>query len=206
MTSQLLAFMWTSLIIELTPGPNMTYLALLSLSKGRKAGFAAVAGIALGLCLIGTLSLLGLGAIVSQTPALYETIRWAGFAYLGWLAYEIWRGTPETATQAADLDDVTTRSAFRDGLVTNLLNPKAALFFIAILPLFVPSTGSRVTQSFALTIIYVAIATAIHVVIVMVAAQARPFITRAMGMRRLQQVLAALLLAVAVWMLWATRR
>ncbi len=84
----LLAFALTALVIEITPGPNMTYLAALSLSSGARAGFAAVAGIALGLMIYGIVAAFGLTAIIDETPFLYSLMRWGGVLYLLWLAWE----------------------------------------------------------------------------------------------------------------------
>ncbi|MET0431734.1 MAG: LysE family transporter, partial [Hyphomicrobium sp.] len=77
-----LTFLWVSFIIELTPGPNMTYLAVLTLVEGRKAGFATVTGIAAGLFLIGILAALGVAAFVSESRLLYELLRWLGALYM----------------------------------------------------------------------------------------------------------------------------
>src|SRR3954465_1575458 len=82
--SPLLAFALTAFIIEITPGPNMTYLAALSLSHGARTGFAAVAGIALGLMSYGIAAALGLAALIDSSPLLYELMRWAGVGYLVW--------------------------------------------------------------------------------------------------------------------------
>jgi threonine/homoserine/homoserine lactone efflux protein len=72
----LLVFALTALVIEITPGPNMTYLAALSLTSGRRTGFAAVAGIALGLATYGIVAALGLAAVIDNSPLLYGILRW----------------------------------------------------------------------------------------------------------------------------------
>jgi threonine/homoserine/homoserine lactone efflux protein len=78
----LLAFVVTALVIEITPGPNMTYLAALSLSSGARTGFAAVAGIALGLMTYGLIATFGLTTIIDKSPVLYGLLRWGGVLYL----------------------------------------------------------------------------------------------------------------------------
>ena len=83
----LLAFAATCLVIELAPGPNMAYLAVLSASKGRRAGFAATLGIALGLLIVGLAAALGLTAIIANSRWVYEALRWGGVFYLLWLAW-----------------------------------------------------------------------------------------------------------------------
>lgn len=207
--SGLTAFAWACLLIELTPGPNMTYLAVLTLDKGRRAGLAAVAGVASGLAVIGALAALGIGAVIAASPALWSGLRIAGFVYLVWLAWETWRGAegPDAAAHPRrDNQHAVMRAAFRDGLVTNLLNPKAALFYVAVLPLSIDQARPVTRQALVLAALYVAIATAVHLAIVLLAARARPAIAEAEHRRLVRAVFAVMLLAIAAWMLWATRR
>ena len=86
------AFALTSFLVELTPGPNMAYLALVAATEGRRPGYAAVAGVALGLAIVGLLAALGLATLIAASPLAYQALRWAGVAYLMWLAWEGWRG------------------------------------------------------------------------------------------------------------------
>src|SRR4051812_42465848 len=159
----LLVFALTALIIEITPGPNMTYLAALSLSSGMRTGFAAVAGIAIGLATYGIVAALGLAAVIDSSPLLYGFLRWGGVAYLLWLAWETWSSERETSPDATDGPDHEPWIAFRRGLITNLLNPKAAVFYIAVLPEFIRSGADTVmSQTLALSAVYVTVATIIH--------------------------------------------
>jgi threonine/homoserine/homoserine lactone efflux protein len=149
----LLAFAATCLVIELAPGPNMAYLAVLSASKGRRAGFAATLGIALGLLIVGLAAALGLTAIIANSRWVYEALRWGGVFYLLWLAWEGWRGQEKKSPGNADPTPHDSRFFMR-GLVTNLINPKAGIFYVAVLPTFVdetrPLVGQAVTLSAAL--------------------------------------------------------
>src|SRR4029450_2501391 len=95
------AFAVTCLVIELTPGPNMAYLAILGATKGRRAGFAATLGVALGLSIVGLAAVLGLAALLGNSSMLYEMLRWGGVVYLLWLAYEGWYGEAETSPGTA---------------------------------------------------------------------------------------------------------
>ena len=200
-----LAFIWLAFLVELTPGPNMTYLAVLTLADGRRAGFTAVAGVASGLLLIGILAALGVAAAVSQSRLLYEIIRWAGALYMLWLAYDVWRGEP--ATETGDNGSGSNTSAGRyylRGFLTNVLNPKAAVFYIAVLPQFIDPDKPLVAQTMALTIAYVVVATVVHGGIVALAARARPLLANTAQMQVVRRVLAIGLLLVALWLLWAT--
>ena len=183
-----LSFALASLIIELTPGPNMTYLALVSASEGRRAGFATVAGIMLGLAVIGLAAAFGVAQLV------YEALRWGGIAFLLYLAWDGWRDA--STTEAVGETD---RKFFMRGLVTNLLNPKAAVFYIAVLPNFVDAAQPLLPQTVTLTLVYVAVATLVHAGIVVLAGAAAPFLTDPRRERIARRVLSALLALVARW-------
>ena len=201
----LLAFAVTCLIIEITPGPNMAWLAALSLSRGWRTGLAAVAGVALGLSAYGVAAGLGVAAIIENSPLLYQALRWGGVAYLLWLAWDAWSTADEIA--GSDISDGHHHraSAFRRGLITNLLNPKAAVFYVALLPEFVNvSAGTIVTQTLTLSAIYVAIATTIHAFIVILANSVRGLVARSGRMKAVRRLLALALAGVAVWLAWAT--
>jgi threonine/homoserine/homoserine lactone efflux protein len=197
--SPLLAFALTATIIEITPGPNMTYIASLSLSHGLRVGFAAVAGIALGLMTYGIAAALGLAALIDSSRWLYEMLRWAGVAYLVWLAWDAWSSESETA-DAVEGEDSRPWRAFRRGLVTNLLNPKAAIFYVAVLPEFVQVDGGpMVAQTLMLSVIYVGIATAIHAGIVLLAGSLQGTIATPDRRRTVRRGLALVLFGIAIW-------
>ncbi len=206
-SNPLLAFAVTALIIELTPGPNMAYLAALTLSNGRRAGAAAVAGIALGLAICGIAAALGLAAIIDNSRFLYEALRWGGIAYLLYLAWEGWRQEKET-DQASAVDTAELpRTAFRRGLIVNMLNPKAAIFYVAVLPEFVRPDGEPLTtQTLTLSAIYVAIATAVHLGIVLLAGSLQDKIRTPDKRRWLRKSLALALVGIAAWFAFSTHR
>jgi len=196
----LLVFALTALIIEITPGPNMTYLAALSLSSGMRTGFAAVAGIAIGLATYGIIAALGLAAIIDSSPLLYGLLRWGGVAYLLWLAWETWSSERETSPNATDGPDGEPWIAFRRGLVTNLLNPKAAVFYIAVLPEFIRSGADTVmSQTLALSAVYVTVATIIHSGIVALAGSLQSKIATPDNRRTVRRLLALALVVIAIW-------
>jgi threonine/homoserine/homoserine lactone efflux protein len=201
-SSSLLSFTLTSVIIELTPGPNMTYLALVSAQEGRRTGFATVAGIALGLATIGVIAAFGVAELVQSSRLLYETLRWAGVAFLLYLAWEGWTA----GTDVVASDSESRGRYFMRGLVTNLLNPKAAVFYIAVLPTFIDASRPVLPQTVSLTIIYVLVATLIHASIVGLAGTLEPFLNDPRREKAARRVLSALLAGVAVWFGWSTAR
>jgi threonine/homoserine/homoserine lactone efflux protein len=201
----LIAFALTCAIVEITPGPNMAWLAALSLSRGWRTGLAAVAGVALGLSVYGIAAAFGIAAIIENSPFLYQALRWGGVAYLLWLAWDGWRSADGIRPEGEIEDNHQRASAFRRGLITNLLNPKAAVFYVAMLPEFVNvAAGQIVAQTLALSGIYVAIATAIHALIVLLANSVRGLVARSGRMKTVRRVLALALVGVAIWLAWAT--
>ena len=195
-------FTATSALIEVTPGPNLVYLALVAATDGRKPGYAAVAGVALGLGSLGLLAALGLAALIDTSPVLYAILRWGGVAYLLWLAWDSWR-VAGNASEHAALGSSLSRY-FRRGLITNLLNPKAALFYVAVLPSFLTQTTGALAQTLWLSLIYVVIATAIHAAIVTLAGTAQVALSDNKRSQLVRRVLAVALALVALWFAWKT--
>ena len=205
--SPLLTFALTCVIIEITPGPNMTYLAALSLSQGRRVGFAAVAGIALGLMTYGVTAALGLAALIDNSPLLYGLLRWAGVLYLLWLAWESWANEREPQADAIEGNEGPPWLAFRRGLITNLLNPKAAVFYVAVLPEFIRTDGGPVVlQTLMLSVVYVAIATAIHSTIVVLAGTLQSAVATGGRRRTIRRGFALVLVGIAIWFALTTGR
>ena len=195
-------------LIELTPGPNMGYLAIVGSRWGRRAGFATVAGITLGLSAYLLAAVAGVAEIVMRLPWLYEALRWLGAVYLLWLAYETWRD--EQVRAGVQVAAPKLGLLFLRGLAANLLNPKAALFYAVLLPGFTnPALGSPAGQALTLGAIHLAVATMIHVSIVLTASGLHPAISAWSDTgsdRWLRRAFAVGLTAIAAWMMWETRR
>jgi len=198
----ILPFLVAVALVELTPGPNMGWLALIAAGRGRTAALAAVAGVTLGLAAWMLAAVIGVATLVLRWPWLFQIIRWAGVLYLVWLAWEAWRGS--TATAASE--DGSRRTLFLKGLAANLLNPKAAVFYSALLPTFIrPGAGAPVAQALTLGGLHLAVATTIHAVIVVSAAGAGGPLLRRLEGRTARAVMGGGILLVALWMAWETR-
>lgn len=198
---ELPAFLLASLLIELTPGPNMTWLAILTLTDGRRKGLEATVGIATGLLLLGVAAALGVAGLVAASPALYEALRWSGIAFLVYLAWEGWRGGDALGTDGQDPG-----RAFLRGLIANLLNPKAAVFYVTVLPVFVLPSLPVTSQTLILTLGYGIVATAVHVAIVLLADRLQPYLMEPRRARLTRRLLSAALFGVALWFAWSTAR
>ena len=207
LSSTLLAFALTCTVIEITPGPNMAYLAALSLTRGWRTGLAAVAGVALGLSAYGVAAALGVAAIIENSAFLYEALRWGGVIYLLWLAWDAWSTADDLPPEQAPANHHERASAFSRGLITNLLNPKAAVFYVAVMPEFLDLGAGRIAaQTLTLSAVYVTIATLIHASIVLFASRLRSVIVEPAQVRLIRRVLALALVAIAVWLAWSTAR
>jgi threonine/homoserine/homoserine lactone efflux protein len=143
--------------------------------------------------------------VIDNSPLLYGLLRWGGVAYLLWLAWEAWSSERETSPDATDGHDGEPWIAFRRGLITNLLNPKAAVFYVAVLPEFIrPGAGSVMSQTLALSAVYVTIATAIHSGIVALAGSLQSMVAASNSRRVVRRLLALALVIIAVWFALAT--
>ncbi len=202
LTALYVPFLITTLLIELTPGPNMAWLALTSASKGRKSGFAAVAGIALGLAILGGVSAAGLSELAARSPVVFNLLRYAGVLYLLWLAWATWVGDGEPSEASKDHSRLI--AWFRHGLLLNLLNPKAAVFFVTVLPAYIEPSAGVSAQTVLLSSSYVGIATAIHLLIVLLAGSAHNWFLQGRRKQITQRIFALMIAAIAIWFLIGT--
>jgi threonine/homoserine/homoserine lactone efflux protein len=153
-THDLALFAFTVLVLNATPGVDMMLTTTRTLQHGVRAGLVTAAGICAG-CIVHTLAAaFGLAALLAASAAAFTVIKWAGAAYLAWLAIGMLRqawAKPVAAAAAAAPPTAPTRSAgewFRTGLLTNALNPKVALFFLALLPQFIDAAAPDKTLAF----------------------------------------------------------
>lgn len=147
----LLAFAPAALALNLTPGADMMFCLGQGLKGGPRAGMAANLGIAAGGMVQVLLAGFGLGALVAAHPFAFEAIRWAGVAYLLWLAVKSLRAAGPQAAQARAMP---MGRVFREALLVNLLNPKVVLFILAFLPQFVDPARPVLPQFLALGAVF----------------------------------------------------
>jgi threonine/homoserine/homoserine lactone efflux protein len=158
-------FSVTWFLLTITPGPDMLYIATRSLSQGRNAGIVSALGVHTGILVHTLAAALGLSALIAASAIAFDIVKYAGAAYLVYLGVRTLfsKGTllGVTATEQKPLWDI-----YRQGIVTNLLNPKIILFFTAFLPQFVdPSRGSVVVQLLLLGVLLVIIALPVDIAV-----------------------------------------
>ncbi|WP_145322048.1 MULTISPECIES: LysE family translocator [unclassified Rhizobium] len=144
--STIILFVAAALVLTATPGPDMLLIASRSVSQGRSAGFLTYAGIALGTYCHAMAAALGLSRLFLTVPVAYEIVRWAGCAYLLYLAVKTLRSQGSAFTPSAGLKRLSGKRIFVEGLATNILNPKMALFVLALFPQFVDPSGPMILQ------------------------------------------------------------
>jgi threonine/homoserine/homoserine lactone efflux protein len=161
-------------LLVLTPGPNLMYLISRTLCQGRTAGIMSLAGTTTGFLFYAITAAFGLTAVFVAIPVLYDVVRWAGAAYLLWLAWDAVRPHGNGGLFARrDLPPMAPGKLFRTGVLTSILNPKVALFYIALFPQFVdPSRGSVLVQSLFLAAVQIVIDATGDLLFVLAAARA----------------------------------
>jgi threonine/homoserine/homoserine lactone efflux protein len=152
--ANLLPFLAAALALNLTPGADMTYVIARSATQGRAAGIAASFGVAAGSFAHSLLAAFGVAALVAQSEVAFVAIKVGGALYLLYLAWKAIRASA-AAIALKDLPPVSNGRVFAEGALTNLLNPKVALFILAFLPQFVdPARGSVAVQILVLGLIF----------------------------------------------------
>jgi threonine/homoserine/homoserine lactone efflux protein len=184
----------------LTPGPNMMYLVSRTVSQGRLAGFVSLTGVAAGFAVYLVAATAGITAVFAVVPGLYLAMKLAGAGYLGWLAWQAVRPGGTSVFSPATLPADPTRRLFTMGMVTNLLNPKIAIMYMALIPQFVAPEHGRVwLQSLCLGVVQITVALTGNGLIVLGAGGIATFLTgRPLWLRVQRYVMGSMLGAIAV--------
>ncbi len=175
-TTSLFAFASLAFAVVLTPGPNMIYMISRAITQGRLAGLIAFSGVAVGFVIFLLCAAFGLTAIVFAVPYAYDVLRFAGAAYIGWLAFEALRPGGKSPFQVRTLPPVGPRRLFLAGLVTSLLNPKMAIFYLALLPNFIDPERNVLLQSLVLGSTHIVISIVINSMIACAAGSIATFL------------------------------
>ncbi len=190
--STLAFFAAAALVLTATPGPDMLLLASRSVSQGQGAGFLTLAGIVLGTYCHALAAAFGLSQLIATVPVAYEIVRWAGCAYLAYLAWKTLASRAFNFSPSAKLKRMPLRRIFGEGLITNLLNPKMALFVLALFPQFVrPDNGSIVAQTLVLATVLNGIGLIVNGAVILLVGQIRRGLSMPGRLRKLPQYLLA---------------
>lgn len=177
-TSNLITFAFVALGMVLTPGPNMIYLISRSISQGVGAGLVSLGGVILAFIFYMLAAAFGITALLMMVPFAYDVLRFAGAAYLLWLAWQAVKPGGRSPFQVRDLPRDGPRKLFAMGFLTNLLNPKAAVLYLSLLPQFIdPARGDVLLQSIALGGTQIIISASVNALIALTAGSLASFLS-----------------------------
>jgi threonine/homoserine/homoserine lactone efflux protein len=207
-STTLLTFTIASIALALTPGPDMLLVMTRSLAQGRVAGLMTLAGITVGCYIHGLFAGLSLSGAILIAPVVFDLIRWIGAAYLIWLAIGAFRGSGGVVLPRAGMPKLAFAPLFRQGLLTNVFNPKVALFFLALFPQFMrPDPGTVVTQALVLACVLSTIGFVVNGGIALVAGRFGEFLsTRPAFVRWQNRFLGSVFAALALRLALDARR
>jgi threonine/homoserine/homoserine lactone efflux protein len=165
-------FAAAALAVNITPGPDMLFVVGAGATHGRRAGVLAALGVGAGCLVHIALAAVGLSAVLAASALAFSVVTWLGAAYLVWIGLSMWRShraAPEA--NAALRPHAGGRSVFWQGAITNALNPKVALFFLAFLPQFIaPGAGGQALAFVALGLLFNVGGTVVNVAVACLAA------------------------------------
>src|SRR6185295_14650948 len=198
--TQLLPFLAAALALNLTPGADMTYVIARSATQGRAAGIAASLGVSAGSVVHSVLAAIGVSALLQHSDAAFLVVKYAGAAYLLYLAWKAIRTGSQAMAVDRNLARTSLRRVFAEGALTNLLNPKVALFILAFLPQFVdPSRGNAAIQILLLGAIFNIGGTSVNAIVACSASAAARAIGSSAGFGRwLNRISALVFVGLAV--------
>jgi threonine/homoserine/homoserine lactone efflux protein len=183
----LITFCTAAFLLNIAPGPDMLYVIGRSVGQGRKAGIVSALGIFVGCLVHVTAAAAGLAALLRSSPVGFSLIRYAGAAYLIYLGASILLRPPQPL-DAPETSDAPMGAIFRQGVITNVLNPKVALFFLAFLPQFTDaSRGPVALQVLLLGLIFDVGGTLVNLVVAFGAGHAGEALKRNRKLARLQK-------------------
>ena len=158
---EILAFSIVAALLVISPGPNGVLIAKTVPTSGRAAGFANVAGFVTAFYLHGTLAILGISILLVKSATAFAVVKYLGAAYLVWIGIKAllaaWRGVEASAPTAPAKRKRGLSTAFWEGLLTNALNPKVSMFYLAAFPQFISLGQSSALSAYALVSIHAAI-------------------------------------------------
>ena len=191
------AFVGVVVIAYAIPGPDFAVI-LRSATRGWRTGMAAASGALTGLCVHMVVAAVGLSMLLARSPEALATIRWAGAGYLVWLGINLVRSSFRADESTEHPRDVSTARAFTQAMLTNLLNPKAILFFASVIPQFVVGGTSTTVQVLALGLADVMVGLVFYAMLVTTAAGLSAWFSRPAVRRRWDRATGGVLTGLGV--------
>ena len=187
-------FMLAAVMLNLTPGADMMYVAARSTSQGRKAGIISALGIAGGTFVHITGAVIGISALIAQSALAFEIIKYLGAAYLVYLGIKSIIKKEFSSTELKSPGN-SPGKIFSQGVITNVLNPKVALFFLAFIPQFInPSSDNYVKQIVFLGTLFNLSGTIVNITVALVFSYAGNKLSSFPLFRKIQQKISGIIL------------
>ncbi|WP_239985889.1 MULTISPECIES: LysE family translocator [Arenibacter] len=173
----LVAFVFSSAVLAIFPGPDNIFVLVQSITHGKKYGLATVAGLMTGCLVHATLLAFGVSAIIKQNPNLYFSIKLFGAFYMFYLAFKVMRSPKKLDISDGNGEKKSLGSLYRQGFIMNVLNPKVGLFFLAFFPGFLFSHFLNIVlQFYVLAFIFILVSSAIFSAIAILAGSISEYI------------------------------
>jgi len=207
MNSQMLVFITIAAVLTVTPGADMALVTKNVITRGRTSAFFTSFGIVLGCMIHATLSALGLSAVLSRSATLFEVVKLAGAFYLIYIgAVSLWgNSAPPVNPEFQERTGERRLRSFTEGLFTNLLNPKVALFYLTFLPQFIAAGEPVLKKSLLLALIHVVMGLAWLITFASLLDRMRGVFSRSSVRRKLETVTGGLLIAFGLKLAIAKR-
>ena len=200
-----LAFVVATVIALVVPGPTILLVVSYALARGRNGTLVLVSGVILGDLIAMSVTLAGLGIVLAASASVFTMMKWAGALYLAWMGIGMIR---KAGTATAELQAVGQRgsgTAFRDGFIVTLLNPKSIGFFIAFVPQFIDSANPVVPQFLIMIVTFVGLGGINVLAYALLAARLRDKVTRPGALAWLQRAGGGVLICLAAFTLTLRR-
>ena len=155
MSEQLIPFLTASILLTLSPGPDIIYVLVRSIAYGFKQGFVTALGLVSGILIHTSLVAFGVSALIKQSESIFLMIKIFGAVYLLYLAYQVYKSNPEIAFSSEGIRQSSFGSLYKQGFIMNVLNPKVGIFFLAFFPGFLwDPDGNTVLQFYVLGLLF----------------------------------------------------
>lgn len=155
MLEQIIPFLTASILLTISPGPDIVYVLVQSMSNGKKAGLITTLGLVSGILIHTSLVAFGVSAVIKQSESLFLLIKIFGALYLFYLAYKVFRSKAEFSLASENVELGKKRSLFKQGFIMNVMNPKVTIFFLAFFPGFLwDPEGSAIYQFYLLGFLF----------------------------------------------------
>ncbi|MDX1544809.1 MAG: LysE family translocator [Christiangramia sp.] len=202
MPDQIIPFLTASILLTLSPGPDIIYVLVRSMAYGYKQGVVTALGLVSGILIHTSLVAFGVSAIIKQSENIFLIIKIFGAAYLLYLAWQVYKSDPEIAFSSEGIRNKRMFSLFKQGFVMNVLNPKVGIFFLAFFPGFLwEPEGNTVAQFYTLGILFMLQALVIFSLVAVMADKISVYIKSHPGSGRFlkwMQVLIFILIAILI--------